>query len=122
MNEKLESVRTHFIENKKLYIGLGIGAAVGVVGMALVVRTNLQIVDALKVQINSPTTNNVVQVNMVRPGPKAFVVQCLESQKTWPSIRAAAEDLGVNASDISRHLKGRIPEVKGSTFSKIAEI
>jgi hypothetical protein len=120
MSKKTERIKKHFVDNQKLYIGVGIGVVVTAV--AVVVCRSTQIAITNPALVNWKPTSTVVQVQMVRPGPKAFVVQCLETQRTWPSIRSAAEDLGMNPMAISNHLKGKFPDAGGLHFEKLAEI
>lgn len=122
MGQKFDKVKSHFKENKKVYIAAGIGVVAGAATVLILTPRGIQIVDALKVQVNSPTTNNVVQVIMSRPGPKAFVVQCKETQTVWPSIRAAAKELNIPEGQIRANIKGLKDTVDGLHFEKIAEV
>lgn len=121
---RTQKIKDHFKKHKGVYIGVGVGVTVGVAGTLLVCSGNsgnqaVQKVTALK---TGDITQNVVQVQMTRPGPKSFVVQCIETQGTWPSIRQATKDMGLNASDISQHLKGARDTVGGFTFIKLDEL
>lgn len=121
---RTQKVKDHFKKYKFAYIAGTAGIAVGVAGTLLVCSGSsgnqaVQKVTALK---TGDITQNVVQVHMTRPGPKSFVVQCIETQETWPSIRQAAQGLGVSPSLISGHLKGKFPSVDGFTFTKLAEL
>lgn len=118
---KLDKIRTHISENRKVYIAAGIGVVVGGSAVAATLYGRSIVVnDSLNVSINSPKTNVVVQ--MVRPGPKSYAIQCLENQQAYPSLRQAAKELGVNASEISKHLKGERDAVCGLHFVKRAEL
>lgn len=117
----MSKVKEHFKKHKTSYI---VGGSCLVVGAGLGVLFKggqLLINDSLKVQIASPTTNNIT-MTMTRPGPKSFVIQCSENQKVWPSIRSAAKDLGVEPSVISKHLKGLKDSVDGLHFEKLHEV
>lgn len=119
---KVLAVETHLKENKKVYIAGLTCFVIGGFSAFLATRDGVQVVDSMKlihVQYKSP---NVVNVEMIRPGPKAFVLQCKETQQVWPSLRAAAKDLGLNPSELSRHLSGAVDSVQGKTFEKLGEI
>lgn len=122
MKEKLKEVGNHLRENKKLYLTGVACLVVGVVGTLLLVKQSNQISISNPALVNWKPNANTIQVNMVRPGPKSFVVQCHETQQTWPSIHQAAESLGLNPSEISKHLKGERMNVDGLHFAKLAEI
>ena len=118
----VEKIKDHVKENKKNYITGAICFGVGV-GTALLVgrRTELrQVIDSYKLQINSPTTNNVV-ATLERRGHPGNIVQCNETGEVVASQRRAAELLGLNAPEIVRHLQGTKSDVNGLTFTKIAE-
>lgn len=122
MSEKTEKIKKHFQDNKKTYIIGGSCLAVGVVVGVIISRQTVQVAVANPALVNWKPVSNIVQVQMVRPGPKAFVVQCIETQKTWPSIREAAKDLGINPGKLSSHLIGKFSDVNGLHFEKLAEI
>jgi len=125
---KIDKFKKHVKDHKEAYIVGGLGVVVTAAVTYLVVSGNEKTVNLIN-EFNgdfkdSPITNinQFIEIQMVRPGPKSFVIQCLETQKTWPSIRSAAEDLGVNPGKLGSHLKGKFPDVDGLTFTKVAEI
>lgn len=118
---KIDDVKAHVRKHKTVYI---VGSVV-IVGGFVVLKTTPSINNhpiALAIGKGNIVAQTNVNVTMTRPGPKAFVVQCLEDQKIWPSIRQAAKDLGVNPSRISEQLSGQIDSVNGKTFTKLAEV
>lgn len=127
MNEKLEKVKKHFSDNKKLYVGIGIGVAVTSTvviicrGVPPVVTTNIQKGYTLTGDVTQ-TINQVIEVGMSRPGPKAFVVQCQETERVFRSVREAAKELDIPAGQITAHLKGVKDNVDGLHFIKLAEV
>jgi hypothetical protein len=121
MNERIEKIKQHFKDNKNVYTIGGICLVVGGVAGVLSSTKSVQVVDNFNIKYKSPTSN-VVEVTMIRPGPKSFVVQCLETQKTWPSLRSAAKDLGINPGELSKHLKGEVGSIDGKDFTKLAEV
>lgn len=118
---KLEQIKTHLSENKTAYI---LGGSVVVVGIAggFILGSRGQISISNPAMINYKPIANTVQVQMTRPGPKAFVVQCIETQEVWPSIRQAAKDLGIDRGTLAKHLAGEYGSAAGKTFTKVAEI
>lgn len=118
MGQRIEKVKQHFCDNKKAYFACGLTAAT----TYYLTRSGDQVrVDTHNIKINSPT-NNVVEVQMVRPGPKSYVVQCRETQATYPSLRAAARAADINPGELSKHLKGDVPSVNGLHYDKLTEV
>lgn len=128
MSEKTDKIKKHFRDHKEAYITGGVCLVVGAAVTYLVVKGDdilandevVKFVNIIKGDHN--VINQVIEVHMVRPGPKSFVIQCVESQKTWPSMRSAAEDLGINPGKLASHLHGKFPDVNGLHFEKLAEL
>lgn len=119
--KKLEQIKTHVRENKKAYVIGGSAAAAGITA-GLILGSRGQISISNPAMINYKPIANTVQVQMTRPGPKSFMVQCLENQQTYPSLRQAAKDLGVNVRELSEHIRGLQDSVAGLHFEKVAEL
>lgn len=117
---KIENIKNHVRENKKVYLIGGGFVVVGAAGFILGSRGQISI--ANPAVVNYKPIANTVQVQMTRPGPKAFVVQCVETQEVWPSIRQAAKDLGIDRGALAKHLAGEYDSAAGKTFTKVAEI
>lgn len=120
----LEKTKAHLKKHKTAYLvtaGVVAGVVLGAVVTAVLKNGNsaTQTVVAFK---TGDVSQNVIQVVMTRPGPKSFVVQCLDNQATYPSLRAAAAELGINPGELSKHLSGKLPTAGGLTFAKLAEI
>jgi hypothetical protein len=122
MSEKTEKIKKHFRDNKKSYVIGGSCLTIGVVVGVVICRQTTQVAIANPAVVNWKPVSNIVQIQMVRPGQKAFVVQCLDDQRIWPSITAAAKDLGIDPKLISGNIKGLLDDAKGLHFEKIAEI
>lgn len=128
MQDKKTAVRDHFRKHKKKYlIGAGVAVCV-VVGVAIgyaaapTIKGGKVAQKATIVGNKNVVNQTAVQVQMTRPGPKSFVVQCVDDGRVWPSIRKAAEDLDVSPSVLSGHLKGKLDDVSGLKFQKITEL
>ena len=116
-----DKVKTHFRENKKVYLAFAGGV------LLVYVANGRRDGDSYSQRVigksgDMTITNNKIEVQMTRPGPKSYVVQCLENQATYPSLRAAARENGVSHGLLSGHLKGDIPDVNGKHYEKVAEI
>lgn len=118
---KIESIKTHVREHKKAYIIGGSAAAAGITA-GLILGSRGQISIANPAMINYKPIANTVQVQMTRPGPKAFVIQCVETQEVWPSIRQAAKALEIDRGTLAKHLAGEYASAAGKTFTKVAEV
>jgi hypothetical protein len=128
MSEKTDKIKKHFRDHKEAYITGGVCLVVGAAVTYLVVKGDdilakdevVKFVNVIKGDHN--TINQIIEINMVRPGPKSFVIQCVEDQRIWPSIRSAAKDIGHNPGTLSAHLKGLVDNIDGQHFTKVAEL
>ena len=118
MSARTEKIKKHFHENKKVYIAGGVclvvGGVAGAIGGVFSSRKGIaMVVDAYKLQINSPTTNIITQFILPALGDPGNVVQCLETGTTYASQGQAARELGVSATNVGNHLRGKIPDLNG---------
>jgi len=104
---KIDEIKTHISENKKFYIGLGIGVLVGVAITPKVIQ----------VMYKSPGSTQSV-VRRMHPGN---VIKCNETGEIFASERRAADLLGLSRTTLGQHLKGNQNAVNGLTFTKIGE-
>lgn len=111
ISEKYTQFKHHVSEHKEAYIfgttGLVVGGILG--GAAMSNVQVVQIVDAMKIQFWSPTTNIVIAAL----GDPGNVVQSLDTKEVWASQGAAARALGVAPSHIAQHLNGLRDSVGG---------
>jgi hypothetical protein len=131
MNEKIEKIKNHFVENKKFYIGLGVGVIVTLVvvgGVTMLVLKkqggNKATIDSMKlIELNwkSPHTNQLTQILIPLRGNSGNAIQCDQTGIIYPSQRVAANEMDLNRPDITRHLQGILDSVKGFTFTKLTE-
>lgn len=118
---KLDKIRTHISENRKVYIAAGVGVAVGAVAVGAGLYGRQIIVnDALNVSVNSPKTNIVI-ANLARRGHPGNIIRCVETGEVFASQNRAAEAMEISASTLARHLKGLRDHVGGNTFEYIQE-
>jgi len=120
--QTIQKVKSHLKNNKKVYLTGGICLVVG--GVIVYVAqgiNNVAVVDSFKVQVNSPTTNNILQITLPSLGHPGNAVQCLDDGTIWASQGEAARALGVNPDVVSKHLHGKVASVGGKTLKKISE-
>ena len=126
---KIESVKNHVREHKKVYI---VGGAVAVVcvaagaGYAFGVRTTPKNVETLVAPSNTIKglawkPNQTIEVIVEALGDPGNIVQDLNTGTIYASQGQAARELGVNASRISEHLAGKLPNVKGHKLVKLGK-
>lgn len=113
MNERIEKIKKHIKENRKVYVAAIAGAAIGAVGVIVLkdTPTMVSIKETLNFKWRSPTTNNVIVFPAL--GDPGNVVQVVETGTIYASQGQAARELGVSATEISQHLNGKNPDVKG---------
>lgn len=123
-----DKIKAHVKRNEDRYTGFAAGAVTSAVLFGLHVHMNgtgrgqVSISNPALINIKPESTTNQIQVNMLRPGPKSHVVQCIETGAVFPSIRQAGRDLGIPASVISGHLNGKLDNAGGLHFDKIDEL
>lgn len=116
---RIQKIKTHVQENKKVYIGTGVGILVGSVVTLTATRKTVIIVDSLKlINWKSPHTSQIILPALGDPGN---VVQCLETGSIYASQGQAARELGVAPQAVSAHLKGAMPDLKGKHYKRIGK-
>lgn len=124
MHEKLEKVKTHFQENKKLYIGIAVGAsvtAIAAVSYVLLSNKGELIVNNKPVQILTWKSKQTIEVHIEALGDPGNIIQDLTTGIVYASQNQAARELGVNPARISEHLAGKLDNVKGHAFSMLGK-
>ena len=104
---KIQDVKKHLSENKKFYLGVGVGIVVGVVITPKVVQ----------VIYKSPGSTQTV-VRRMHPGN---VIMCEQTGEIFASQNRAAEVFNVSRQNMAAHLHGKLPDVNGLTFKKLGE-
>jgi hypothetical protein len=67
----------------------------------------------------SVVTNNVSIISSRRQGPPSWVVRCKETGNIFTSQLNAANEMNLPTNEISKHLNGRMDQVRGYTFERI---
>lgn len=125
-NTKVERFKKHFKENKKVYIAAITTAVVTAVVTAIAVmkyqnsKGPTVIVDSYNINYKSPHTS-VTQVTIPPRGNSGNAVQHDQTGAIYPSENFAAKQTGLNQGDISKQLRGLLPNVKGNTFTQLTE-
>lgn len=125
--QKARAVKSHIQNHKAVYVSgvscLVVGALAGAISSGKM--ENKQFADAWKIlhiQYKSPNVNNLEQTTvLVRRGHPGNIVKCVETGEIFASQQRASEALGISASNLSRHLRGDMPHVKGLTFEGLGE-
>lgn len=126
---KIENIKNHVREHKKVYVIGGTVAAVGVaagVGYILGVRTTPKNVETLVAPSNTinglawkPT--QTIEVVVEALGDPGNIVQDLTTGTIYASQGEAARALGAYPADVSRHLRGLSNSVKGHQLAKLGK-
>jgi hypothetical protein len=124
----LETTKKHLQDNKKFYIGLGIGICIAGITYAIMRDRSLLSIrgatiapakGATIVLGKNNTLNSVSYISSHRQGPPSWVVRCLETRETFPSQKDAAMAMGISPSVLSSHLNGFRDHVDGLHFERI---
>ena len=117
---KLDKIKTHFRENKKLYVGIAIGAGVAVVGFAVYSVTREKYVDATAINIGYKNTiEQHIEVHIEALGDPGNIIQDTTTGTVYASQNQAARELGLDPGTLSRHLNGKQEHVNGHVFNKL---
>lgn len=119
----MSTIKNHFKKHKTLYVGAAC-LAVGVAGGILYVHTkgiNPAITQKAVALWNSTINQTAVQITIDAPGNSGNIIKDLTTGAIYPSQNTAAKALGVDAQTMSRHISGKLPNVKGHTFEKLID-
>jgi len=120
------AVKNHIVKYKMVY-AIGTTAIVCIAGTWYFTNSVSikNIIDSNKIQINSPTTNNVEITNIVvklpARGHRGLAIFDETAKKLYGSQNEAADALGVSPSAIAQHLKGKRPNVAGHVLKSMGE-
>lgn len=115
-----DKVKTHFRENKKVYLAFAGGALLVYVAGS---RRDVEVNSNTKyLSINSPDhSTNVVVTQLQRRGHPGNLVRCNETGEVFASQQRAAEAMGINPGTLSSHLNGKYDSAQGLTFERLGE-
>lgn len=117
MNEKIERIKKHIYDNRKVYLAATVGVVVGVVTVLVVIaiKSKTESVEVNMTRILSPGDNieNIMNVYIAPLGDPGNVVQCVETGTIYASQGQAARELGVTATNVGNHLHGKISDLNG---------
>jgi hypothetical protein len=68
---------------------------------------------------NENVLHNVSYFISNRQGPPSWVVRCKETGELFTSQNSAAREMNISSSELSKHLRGGLTEVRGHTFERI---
>ena len=116
MNQKIERIKNHLVENKKVYIAAVAGAVMGGIVVLMIIKYRRLPSEINVTRILSPGDENIMKVFINPLGDPGNVVQCVETGTVYASQGQAARELGVTATNIGNHLHGKISDIKGLHF------
>jgi hypothetical protein len=133
MGNKIQIVKTHLRENKKVYVASGITAVVVAGITALIMRDNTAL-GGVRERFNAHggltntasfnfRNSQVINVTTVLDregrGHPGWPVRNLETKRIFFSQREAAMALDIPEGRLSGHLKGLYPDVDGLHFERV---
>jgi hypothetical protein len=123
MNQRIEKMKTHLRENKKVYVTGSVCLLVGAATALVLTRNgNKATIDSWKlINWKSPHTSQTIQVLIPPRGNSGNAIQCDLTGAIYPSQNFAAKELKLNPGNLSSHLNGKKDSVKGMTFTKLTE-
>jgi hypothetical protein len=117
IKSNINQYKDYYISTAILIFGIGSGFIIGynmhsihIYKNDLMESTN----GTIKNMINS-TDNSSITVNNFQ-GHLSKIIRCVETGEIWPSIREAADDLDIKATDISKVVNGHSNSAGGMHF------
>lgn len=120
------SVKSHFEKHKTTYAVAASSLLVGTaIGALYVIKTrggegDFSSVNNVIRGFHYKSTN-VIQTSLERRGHPGNLVKCLTNGEVYASQHRAADALDIDPGQLSRHLNGHIPNVKGLKFEVLGE-
>ncbi len=128
---KCKNVKDHVIENKEMYIGfalmyiVGVGVGVryskalkaGQTGNVSLVETVTNI-NPIGILSKQDITTNITKIFTDNRGRPGHLVYSEDFDRHFPSQTEASKVFGISNTNMSRHLNGKIPDVKGLHFNR----
>lgn len=113
--KKFEQIKTHLSENKKTYVGVGVGVLVGAAAATVALHNKTEVAQKINL-VAVGYKNNQVLVNFVERSTPSKPVHLKGTNLYFDSLSDAARKTGHHLSMISKNVNGHIPDVKGDVF------
>lgn len=117
----ITKIKNHVRDHKVAYISAGVGIVVGAsIATIVLKKPDIQVAPKIQ-QILSYKPTATLEVHIEALGDPGNVIQDLTTGTIYASQGQAARELGLRASDISKHLAGKSDAVKGHRFVKLGK-
>ena len=125
MGQRMERVKTHVKENKKIYLACGgtavVAATVAAVGTMIVVKRKAPSVEATNQIIAAVAWKprqelNQYVIELVERSTPSKAVHLVGTDRYFSSLHEAARETGHSVTKISRQVNGHIPDLNGDVF------
>ena len=121
MNQKIERIKNHLVENKKVYIAGAVGVVIGGVIVFVLVRKAYGVPGISQKAIGIWNKQIATLITIDAPGNSGNVIQDLTTGTIYPSQNAAVKALGLNPTRLSEQLNGTAKHVSGRVFKKLID-
>jgi hypothetical protein len=119
MKERLERVKTHLKENKKVYFTGASCLVAGALGSAILMPKDCM--NVRQFQVLTWKSRQSVEVFVEALGDPGNIVQDTTTGIVYASQGQAARELSLDRARITDHLMGRAPHVKGHIFTRLGK-
>ncbi len=120
MKQRIEKIKNHVRENKETYIN-GVICLITVTAASYIAFHSDDETISVNGTINGDNNTLVQTVTLVKRGHPGNVILCNETGEKFASQNRAAAAMGLNPSEVSKQVRGLIPDVKGYTFTNLGE-
>ena len=121
---RLNKIKNHLKNNKKVYIAVGATFVVTAVTTYLVtsrMKVSQTAVNAAMVNWKPTINQNQIVIDLAARGHRGFAIFNRNNHDVYGSIGEAAEKLGVSRTTITNHLKGLIDNINGNVLVNLGE-
>jgi predicted PurR-regulated permease PerM len=121
---KVQKIKTHLKENKKTYISCGITFVVTAAGVLFLSNASNGSSDVIQkiTQIGFRNEANPVIVNLVERSTPSKPVHLVGTNLVFDSINDAARKTGHSVTQISKNVRGLIPNVGDDIFELLERV
>lgn len=112
---KLEKIKMHLSENKKTYVGVGVGVVVGAAAATVALHNEAEVAQKIT-QVAVGYKNNQTLVNLVERSTASKPVHLKGTDLYFASLSDAARKTGHNLSKISKQVNGLPADLGGDVF------
>lgn len=121
MGRRINKIKTHFRENKRVYLACGgTGVATMIGTLVITRRSEIGAGNIMKNGVFYKPTQTL-DIHIEALGDPGNIIQDTTTGIVYASQNQAARELGLTPQRISEQLAGKVADVRGHTFAKLGK-